>query len=117
MKEHAKNLKLNVEAVAHARKLILEGKVEKETSWAEGNPDVHAQNRYLDDHSFQEYSHWFFGLNEDTAADVKEHYEFPYGNFEKVFRSGLIAVKQRAGQFGHTEIEQAAGMLLDMIGD
>jgi len=117
MEEHAKKLQLNVEAVAHARKLIQEGKVDTQTSWEQGKPDAHAENRYLDDHSFDDFGKWFLGIASDTPDDVKEHYAFPYGNFEKVYRHGLIAAKQRAAQFGHTDIEQAAGMLLDMIGE
>ncbi|MEX0849360.1 MAG: hypothetical protein WD055_03960 [Candidatus Dependentiae bacterium] len=115
MEEHAKKLTLNVAAVEHARKLIQEGKVNRTDDWASNNPDAHAQNAYLDNHSFADYGKWFLATNNDSQEDVKEHYEFPYGNFNEVFRSGLIAAKQRAGQFKHTEIEQAASMLLAML--
>ncbi len=117
MKEHAKKLTLNVAAVEHARKLIQEGKVNRDGDWASYNPDAQAQNAYLNEHSFGDYGSWFLATADEHQPDTKEHYEFPYGNFSEVFRSGLIAAKQRAGQFKLTEIEQAAGMLLDMIGE
>ena len=118
MKETPKKLTLNVEAVEQARKLIQEGKVNKERDvWSEDKPNPESENKYLSDHSMQDYGTWFLATVDDTHADTKEHYEFPFGNFDEVFRSGLIAAKQRAGQFKHTEVEQAASMLLDMIGD
>lgn len=117
MEEHAKKLTLNVAAVEHARKLIQEGRINRDGDWATNKPDAQAENAYLNEHSFADYGKWFLATADVHQPDTKEHYEFPYGNFNQVFRSGLIAAKQRAGQFKHTEIEQAASMLLDMVGE
>jgi len=118
MEEHAKKLSLNAAAVEHARQLIQQGKVNKDRdNWSEDKPNPELENAFLSNHNMNEYGTWFLATADGTNPDTKEHYEFPYGNFNEVFRSGLIAAKQRAGQFKHTEVEQAAAMLLDMIGE
>lgn len=118
MEEHAKKLLLNPAAVEHARQLIQQGKINKERdNWSEDKPNPASENAFLSDHNIDEYGKWFLATVDGTNPDTKEHYEFPYGNFDEVFRSGLIAAKQRAGQFKHTEVEQAAAMLLDMLGE
>jgi hypothetical protein len=53
-------------------------------------------------------------VNEDEAQDQKERYDFPYGDFDKVHRSGLIPAQQRAGQYNHNEVEKAADELTAM---
>ena len=40
---------------------------------------------------------------------------FPYGDFHRVHRSGLIAAKQRAAQRDHDDIERAADELLVLL--
>ncbi len=70
---------------------------------------------YLTNHSFYDYGQWFLATKVDTDKETKEHFEFPIGNLNKVYRSGVIAAKQRAGQFKHNEIEEAAAELLDLI--
>jgi len=118
MEEKAKKLNLNVAAIEHARKLIQEDKVNKgRDNWSECKPQAVSENEFLENHSMEDYGKWFLATAEGTSPETKEHFEFPYGDFEKVYRSGLIAAKQRAAQFGHTEIEQAAAMLLDLIGE
>ena len=64
---------------------------------------------------YEDYGKWFLATLVGTDTDTKEHYEFPVGNFKEIFRSGIIAAKHRAAQFGHREIEQAASELLEMI--
>jgi hypothetical protein len=61
------------------------------------------------------YGKWFLGIEEDEPEDQKERYSFPYGDFEKVHRDGLIAAQQRAGQYDHDDIEKAADELTAMI--
>jgi hypothetical protein len=53
--------------------------------------------------------------NDERPEDTKGHYEFPYGDFKKVHRCGLISAESRAGQYKHFDIEKAAHHLHEMI--
>jgi hypothetical protein len=55
------------------------------------------------------------GINDERPEDTKGHYEFPYGDFKKVHRCGLISAESRAGQYKHFDIEKAAHHLHEMI--
>jgi hypothetical protein len=102
----------NSKGRSHASSLIAEGKVDKTSSWSF---DAEDGNKILGTDNWSEYALWFLG--EDTSADekTKERYRYPYGKDGKVYRSGLIAIRQRAGQEGATEIYDAAGELLKKI--
>ena len=107
---------LNQKAVDHAKQLIEEGKYEPgDKDWSDHQPTSEDENQYLEDHSWDEYSKWFLSIEEDGDKDEKETYGFPYGNFQKVHRGGLIAAKQRAAQHDHPEVEKAADELMEMI--
>ena len=45
----------------------------------------------------------------------KVRYKFPYSDFAKVHRCGVIAAETRAGQYKYNDIEQAAARLHEMI--
>jgi hypothetical protein len=109
-------MKLNREAFNHAKRLIKEGKVVKDGDWSEDQPSTKAENRFLDKHDedFDDYGKWFLALDSEEKSG-KGHYNFPYGDFKKVHRRGLIAAKQRAAQNDYTEIEKAADELLELI--
>ena len=109
-------IQLNDKAVAFARQLIQQGNVDKEDDWSAHQPTPETENEFLADHSYDEYGNWFLGINPDASPETKELYEFPYGNFQKVCRAGLIAAEQRAGQYHHEEIKNAARELLELIG-
>ena len=109
-------VELNHKAVDFARQLIEQGKVDRDGDWAAHQPTTESENEFLADHSYQEYGTWFLGVNADADEETKERYEFPYGNFQTVCRAGLIAAEQRAGQYHHEEIKNAARELLDLIG-
>jgi hypothetical protein len=55
------------------------------------------------------------GINDQASEDTKARYEFPYGDFEKVHRCGVLTVESRAGQYKHYDIENAAADLHGMI--
>jgi hypothetical protein len=48
-------------------------------------------------------------------ASTKARYKFPFGDFEKVHRCGVLSAESRAGQYKHHEIELAAAHLHGMI--
>jgi hypothetical protein len=47
--------------------------------------------------------------------ETKQAYSFPYGDFRRVHRSGVIAGESRAGQHDHDDVEDALKKLLDLI--
>lgn len=109
-------VQLNDKAVAFVQQLIQQGRVDKEGNCSENQPTAEEENAFLDGHSYEEYGNWFLGINTEASPESKERYELPYGNFKRVFRSGLIAAEQRAGQYHHDDIKGAARKLIDMLG-
>jgi hypothetical protein len=55
-----------------------------------------------------------WGSNE-RPENTKGHYEFPYGDFRKVHRCGVLAAESRAGQCRHYDRETAAAHLHEMM--
>jgi hypothetical protein len=50
-----------------------------------------------------------------VRGDTQRHYEFPYGDFDKVHRCGIISAESRSGQYKHFDVEKAAADLFAMI--
>lgn len=105
-------VKLNRKGYEHAKKLIEEGKVDKESSWSFTTED---EDKLLGEDNWDEYAKWFLAVDDEHDEMTKTHYKFPYGKNGKVYRRGLIAAKQRAAQNGYDEIEKAADRLLKLI--
>ncbi len=107
----------NREAVEYARQLIEDGKFvnDKHGEWTEINPDTEAQNAYIHEHGMEGFGKWHLGIKVGGSYGEKGTYSFPYGDFEKVYRSGLIAAKERAAEFHHGAVEQAADDLLALL--
>jgi len=108
-------IKLNKPALANARKLIRDGKVTKSGEWGDHAPSADKENTFIEKNGWTDYSHWHLGIDDDESAETKGRYSFPFGDFTKVHRSGVIAVEGRAAQFDHDEIAKAAKSLLDLI--
>ena len=108
---------LNRKAFDHAKKLIEQGHFvfDERDDWSEHRPSAEKENRFIRLHGFAEYGKWYLGINDEHPQDTKGHYEFPYGDFEKVHRCGVITAESRAGQYKHSDIEQAAAHLLARI--
>jgi hypothetical protein len=69
----------------------------------------------LKDHDWEAYGEWFLAIDTGASPETKDRYNFPYGDFRCVHRSGLIAAKQRAAQNEYDEIEKAADELLSLL--
>lgn len=111
--DFASSVRLNRKGVSHARRLISQGKVDTRSSWSISADD---ENRILGDPpDWQEYGKWFLGVDPDADPETKAHYKYPFGKNGKVYRSALIAIRQRAAQQGAEEIFDAAGRLLELI--
>jgi hypothetical protein len=110
-------VKLNERAFAHARNLVAEGRFvyDERDAWSEHQPSAAEENRFIQEHGFEEYGRWYLGIETDAAEDTKGHYKFPYGDFAKVHRCGLLAAESRAGQRKYFDIELAVAHLHGML--
>lgn len=106
---------LNERAVAHAEKLIRKRQYVLRSEWNQVQPRAEAQNAFLKNHSWEDYSEWHLGLTEGATDQTKARYAFVYGDFRRVHRMGLIASVYRAGEWRHKAIELAAHDLLQLL--
>jgi hypothetical protein len=111
------SIKLNEDAFAFTARLINQGHViaDGKGAWSKHRPSADRENEFIRLHGFGEYAKWHLGIDERFGANTKRRYKFPYGDFKNVHRCGVLAVKARAGQYGYTEIENAAAELIGMI--
>jgi hypothetical protein len=107
-------MKLNETALKHAQQLIEQGKYIMDSDWSKAQPTAAEENEVIAE-GWDVYGRWFLGIATDESPETKARFTFPYGDFRRVHRDGLIAVKQRAAQHHHRSIEEAADELLDMI--
>jgi hypothetical protein len=110
-------VKLNRTGYSHARTLVDEGKVvlDERDDWSEHRPSAQEENDFVEKHGFREYRKWYLGVDDEEPEDTKTHYRFPYGDFERVHRCGVISAESRAGQYKHFNIEKAAHRLHEML--
>jgi hypothetical protein len=110
-------VKLNNRAFDHAKDLISDGQyvLDDRDAWSEHQPSASDENRYIDQHGYSDYARWYLGVDDDEEPDTKGRYKFPYGDFEKVHRCGVLAAESRAGQRKYNDIELAAAHLHGML--
>lgn len=112
-------IELNKPALRHARALVRDGKIVRDGQgdWSEAQPTPDEENAFIERDGWTEYAHWHMGIDKSADRQTKEAYSFPFGDFRKVHRSGVIAGEGRAAQFDHTEIRDALKALLELIDD
>ena len=108
-------MKLNKDSFDKAKSMIQSGKVVEDSDWSDVQPSTDDENKFLKKNGWDQYSDWFLALDTEESDETKGHYNFPYGDFENVHRSAVIAIKQRAGQYDYDDIEKAADKLLEAI--
>jgi hypothetical protein len=109
-------INLNKAGLEQAERLIKAGEIEDfDTNWEAEKPTTDEVNHYLNAHYVKEYGMWFLGINTDFSKDVKEHYEYPYGDLKTVQRCALADTIARAEKAGHKEIVQVAKKLLELV--
>jgi hypothetical protein len=110
-------VKLNERAFEHAKSLIADRRFvyDERDAWSEHRPSAAEENRFIEAHGFTEYARWYLGVDDEANEDTKAHYKFPYGDFEKVHRCGLLAAESRAGQRKYVDIELAVAHLHGML--
>jgi hypothetical protein len=108
---------LNRRAFEYAKGLVEDGKFvsDERDAWSEHRPTARKENEFIERRGFGEYANWYLGVNDQEPEDTKARYEFPYGDFEKVHRCGVLSAESRAGQYKHFDIENAAAELHGMI--
>jgi hypothetical protein len=111
-------IKLNNAALGHARQLIKDGKLVRDTrdDWSEHAPDTEKENGYIDTHGYAEFGKWHLGIDNQKASGTKGRYSFPFGDFSRLHRCAVLAVESRAAQHDHADIAEAAKSLLDELG-
>ncbi len=96
-------VELNSAGVSHARTLIAGGSVDRNSGWSLSNDE----RKKLAPNCF---------LGHDPAKKgTEQEWKYPIVKGGRVYRSGVIAAKQRAGAEGATVIESAAATLLNLI--
>jgi hypothetical protein len=110
-------VKLSERAYDHARRLIEAGQFvpDDRDRWSEDEPSPDAENAFIEAHGYDEYALWHLGVDDERPSDRKGHYKFPYGDFSRVHRCGVLAAESRAGQRRYTDIQSSAAHLHGMI--
>jgi hypothetical protein len=108
---------LNGRAFEHAKNLIKDGKFvyDDRDAWSEHQPSAAEEDRFIEENGYREYRRWYLGVDDEEDEDNKARYKFPYGDFDKVHRCGLVAAESRAGQGRYFDIELAIAHLHGMI--
>ena len=111
------SIRLNPAAFDHAATLIGQGQfvIDKRSEWAAAIPSNATEKEFVRLHPVDEYGKWYLGVDSSHRPGARAHYRFPFGDFERVHRSGLIAIVARARQYGYDDIAQAALQLQQMI--
>jgi hypothetical protein len=106
-------VKLHEPGYDHARKAVAERQVvaDDRDAWSEHRPSAEAENRFIEEHGWHQFGRWHLAIDDEKDDETKGHYKFPYGDFEKVHRCGVLAAESRAGQNGYTDVELAAAHL------
>jgi hypothetical protein len=110
-------VKLNDAGYRHAQDLVKQGRavVDDRDDWSEHQPSAQQENEFLAEHGWREFARWFLGVDDEQGEETKGRYKFPYGDFEQVHRCAVLSAESRAGQYKHTDIENAAAHLHGML--
>ena len=106
---------VNPAGVQRARELIDARQYVLRSEWNRVQPRAEDENRYLENHGWDEYAAWHLGLTEGASERTKARYAFVYGDFRRVHRMGLIACVYRAAEWRHKQVELAAHDLLQHL--
>ena len=107
--------KVNKAGVKKAETLVSKGRYDTESKWSKAAPSTREENDVIAKEGYDRYGEWHLAIDTEASEDTKDRYGFPYGDFEKVYRSALIHAKQRAKQNGHDAVAEAADRVLESI--
>jgi phage I-like protein len=107
-------LNVNQKAVEHLRSLVNQGKVDRDSNWSFSAEDGNALLG-ADGSDWSNYSQIHLAVDASAAENTKARFHYPVGKDGKVYRSGIVAAKQRAAAQGEKDIEDAADGILQLI--
>ena len=109
--------KLSERSYAFAKDQISNGNVvlDQRDDWSEHQPSTRQENEFIEAHGWDEYANWHLAIDDEASEHTKARYKFPYGDFTRVHRCGLLAVESRAGRVHDRDIEDAAIRLRDLM--
>jgi hypothetical protein len=110
-------IRLNQEAVDHAQNLIKGRQYERNSDGSEAQPSAEEENMFIDENGWEAFAKWHLAYDTEASEETKSRYKFPFGDFKKLYRSALIAAKQRAGSEDYDEVQSAADRLLEKLPD
>src|SRR5882762_4551328 len=110
-------VKLHNRGFQLAKAFINEGRFvfDERDAWSEHQPSAAGENRFVQEHGLEEYGLWHLGIDDEAGENTKGRYWFPYGDFEKVHRCGLLSAESRAGQRKYFGLELAIAHLHGML--
>lgn len=110
-------VKLNKTAFDHAKSLARKQQavMDERDEWSEHAPTTDEENSYLEKHGWNEYGQWYLGIDTDMDKETKGHYKFPYGDFRRVHRCGVISAESRSAQNDYDEIAKAVAELHKLL--
>jgi hypothetical protein len=110
-------VKLNSRGYDHAKKLVSDRQyvLDGRDDWSEHQPSAKEENEFIAQHGIGEYARWHLGIDDEHDPESKSRYKFPFGDFSKVHRCGLLAAESRAGQYKYHDVEMAAAHLHGML--
>ncbi len=108
--------KLNKKAFDFAKSKISKGEYDATSEW-KGGPSTEDENKFIEKFGWDEYAKWHLGYDSEIENDeTKAKWKYPFtSDFKNVYRSGLVAIRQRASQQNDDEIFEFAGKLIDLI--
>ena len=109
------SIQKNTVGIQYAQEMIQKNQYVKDSDWGESQPSRDDENDFLERHGWDEYAKWHLAVDTDENAETKAHYKFPHGDFRRVHRSGVIAAKQRAGEWDYSDVLAAADELLEKL--
>jgi hypothetical protein len=108
---------LNERSYEFAQAHINSGDVvlDRRDDWSEHKPSARQENAFIDAHGWDEYANWHLGVDDEASEHTKARYKYPYGDFARVHRCGVLSAEVRAGRNKHRDIEDAAVRLRDLM--
>ncbi len=107
-------VKLHKAGERRADSLIEAGKVDRSSPWSFSAEDGDKLLGPAGD-DWSGYSEFHLGEDAEKDKETKARWHYPHGKDGKVYRSALVAIRQRAAQENADDVYEAAGRLLDKV--
>lgn len=105
---------LNLSGESYAHSLIAAGKVDRTSDWSFSSEDGNALLGKSGD-DWESFGKSHLGLDRSANDKTKARFKYPFAKDGRIYRSAIIAIKQRSAQQGDGAVEKAAGALLSLL--